>query len=135
MAAASFGLGFSVLSKALTKAFQSREVNVMDSFSVRICLARSCAAPNKKALTVRPAVEAARTISYLISGEVRRSIRSFGSVVGMRCPLCTVNIRNHASTPIALEQHNRTFSVRMRVEAGCTPDVISTKQAIIRASA
>src|SRR3972149_4195390 len=100
MAADNFGLRLPALSKALTKAFQSREVNVIISLSARICFARSCAVPSRKALTDIPAVEAARTINCLISGDVRRSMRSWAwSVVGIAIPFCTENIRLHSNAP------------------------------------
>jgi hypothetical protein len=76
MAAVNRGLGVSIESKAEKKDSQSLGDRVINSASLRTCRARSCPALNRKALTERPAVAAARTINSLISGEVRRSMRS-----------------------------------------------------------
>src|SRR3990172_3604581 len=100
MAADNFGLRLSALSNAFAKAFQSREVRVIISLSARICLARSWAAPSRKALTDIPAVEAARTINSLMSGDVRRSMRSWAwAVMGIATPFCTEKIRIHSNAP------------------------------------
>src|SRR3990172_4239176 len=98
MAADNFGLRLSALSRALAKAFQSREVSLIISLSARICLARSWAVPSRKALTDIPAVEAARMINFLISGDVRRSMRSWVRAdVGIAIPFPTEKIQFHSN--------------------------------------
>ncbi len=65
---------------AVKNAGQSRGENVKVSRSASSCWARFCALAIKNALKLTPSALAARTINFLISGVVRRSMRLSGGV-------------------------------------------------------